>query len=92
MHSSTSSYIALQNLYKAQFNDDLVRYKTALSVTLASIDLPQNTIPDEEVESFARNVAAVNVVKGRSLRDRKGPVQEWKQIYGAFTTGVANDR
>lgn len=81
MHSSTSSYIELQNLFKAQFNDDLARYKLALNATLKSIDLAEDAIPNDEVESFARNVSAVDIVQGTSLAERKGINSALTELY-----------
>jgi amyloid beta precursor protein binding protein 1 len=71
MHSSTASYIALQNLFKQQFLEDLARFKANLAETLATIGLAENAIPDEEVENFARNVTAVGIIKGSPLVERK---------------------
>lgn len=71
MHSSTASYIALQNLFKQQFLEDLARFKVNLAETIASIGLAENAIPDEEVENFARNVTAVGIIKGSPLVKRK---------------------
>ncbi|WVQ97631.1 hypothetical protein IAU59_004745 [Kwoniella sp. CBS 9459] len=71
MHSSTTSYIALQNLYKAQYQTDLARFRELLSGVLAKIGLPEDSIPVEEVEGFVKNVGGVGIIKGRALRDSK---------------------
>ena len=79
MHSSTASYIALQNLYKQQFLHDLARFKGDLSEVLTSVGLPSTAVPDEEVENFARNVAAVGIIKGSPLANRKCVGEDTKQ-------------
>lgn len=71
MHSSTTSYVALQNLYRAQFNHDFSRYKQILAATLERIGLPEDAIPSEEVEGFARNSGGVQIIKGRPLKESK---------------------
>ena len=71
MHSSTTSYVALQNLYRAQFNDDFARFKQVLSATLERVGLSDDAIPADEVESFARNSGGVQIIKGRPLRESK---------------------
>nr|XP_018267361.1 amyloid beta protein binding protein 1 [Kwoniella dejecticola CBS 10117]OBR89519.1 amyloid beta protein binding protein 1 [Kwoniella dejecticola CBS 10117] len=71
MHSSTTSYVHLQNLYKQEYQSDLKRFKRLLSQTLQNIGLEEETIPDEEVESFAKNVAGVGIIKGTPLRQGK---------------------
>lgn len=84
MHSSTASYISLQNLFKQQFLEDLARFKGNLAETLDSIGLPANTVPDDEVEDFARNVAAVGIIKGTPLTERKKLGETTKQTIREF--------
>lgn len=71
MHSSTTSYVALQNLFKAQYQSDLARFKGIMVDTLAEIGLPADAVSDEEVDAFARNVGGVAVIKGTALRESK---------------------
>ena len=71
MHSSTASYIALQNMFKRQYLADLAEYQTVLGQVLAGVGLPADAIPQDEVESFVRNSAGVDIVNGTSLRDQK---------------------
>ncbi|ORY29355.1 hypothetical protein BCR39DRAFT_532469 [Naematelia encephala] len=71
MHSSTTSYVALQNLYKAQYRADLEKFKGYLAQTLSSLGLPVDAIPDDEIEGFVKNSGGVNVIKGRALRESK---------------------
>jgi amyloid beta precursor protein binding protein 1 len=86
MHSSTASYIALQNLFKQQFLLDLQRFKLDLAHTLSTVGLADNAIPDDEVENFARNVAAVGVVKGTALSERKRIGELTKQTIRALSS------
>ncbi|WVQ61992.1 uncharacterized protein L199_000125 [Kwoniella botswanensis] len=71
MHSSTTSYVHLQNLYKKEYQSDLARFKTLLAEVLQKIGLEDGTIPDEEVEGFVKNVGGVGMIKGTPLRERK---------------------
>lgn len=61
-----------------------MRYKEVLSATLTSIDLGPDAIPEEEVEGFARNVAAVGIVKGTSLVERKTLQGPSRDVFGEF--------
>ncbi|WVR06064.1 hypothetical protein IAU60_003092 [Kwoniella sp. DSM 27419] len=71
MHSSTTSYVALQNLYKSQYRSDLSTFRGLLAEVLRQIGLPEDAIPDEEVEGFVKNVGGVGMIKGRPLRESK---------------------
>ncbi|WWD09605.1 hypothetical protein V865_007733 [Kwoniella europaea PYCC6329] len=71
MHSSTTSYVHLQNLYKKEYQSDLARFKSLLAEVLQKIGLEDGTIPDEEVEGFVKNVGGVGIIKGTPLRERK---------------------
>ncbi|WVF70271.1 hypothetical protein IAT40_005060 [Kwoniella sp. CBS 6097] len=82
MHSSTTSYIALQNLYKAQYQADLARFRSLLSEVLGKIGLAEDSIPIEEVEGFVKNIGGVGIIRGRALR-------ESKEGAGAIQTEIA---
>lgn len=71
MHSSTTSYVALQNLYKQQHLHDLAKFTELLAGVLQSIGLPGDAIPEEEVGSFVKNVGGVGIVHGSPLRATK---------------------
>lgn len=71
MHSSTTSYVALQNMYKTQYRTDLKQFKYLLNEVLQNVGLPADTVPDEEVEGFVKNVGGVGIIKGTSLSDSK---------------------
>ncbi|WVN89131.1 uncharacterized protein L203_104347 [Cryptococcus depauperatus CBS 7841] len=71
MHSSTVSYVALQNLYKAQFQTDLTRFKALLNENLRKIGLSEDSIPDDEVQGFVKNVGGVGIVRGTALKESK---------------------
>jgi amyloid beta precursor protein binding protein 1 len=90
MHSSTSSYVALQNLYRAQFNQDLERFKRILADTLQRIGLPEDAIPGDEVEGFARNSGGVQVIKGRPLEDSKDFTGLTQEVYSEYAFVQAN--
>ena len=67
MHSSTTSYIALQTLYRDQSRADLSAYKLALDETLQRAGLPEDAIEQEEIESFVKNCHYLKVVRGSPL-------------------------
>ncbi|ODN77962.1 hypothetical protein L202_05055 [Cryptococcus amylolentus CBS 6039] len=71
MHSSTESYVALQNMYKAQHQADLAKFKELLAQVLEKVGLPVESVPADEVEGFVRNVGGVGIIKGTSLRESK---------------------
>nr|XP_019015140.1 amyloid beta protein binding protein 1 [Kwoniella pini CBS 10737]OCF53921.1 amyloid beta protein binding protein 1 [Kwoniella pini CBS 10737] len=71
MHSSTTSYVHLQNLYKNEYQSDLKRFKVLLSETLQKVGLEEGTVPDEEIEGFVKNVGGVGIIKGTPLIDSK---------------------
>lgn len=71
MHSSTKSYVTVQNLYKQQHLHDLARFSELLGSVLESIGLPDDAIPSTEVESFVKNVGGVAIIKGTPLKEAK---------------------
>lgn len=78
MHSSTESYIKLQNLYRTQHRQDLEAYQASLTDVLSDIGLPADTIDQSEVEAFVRNTNGVAVVKGSPLSERRKIAGELK--------------
>jgi amyloid beta precursor protein binding protein 1 len=86
MHSSTTSYLALQGLYRSQFQHDLHQYRTCLLRVLSDIGLPDDAIPANEVESFVKNTNGVAVIKGRSLADRRLVGKELQEAIGMIIT------
>jgi amyloid beta precursor protein binding protein 1 len=83
MHSSNTSYIALQNLFKAQHLSDLAEFRGLLEGVLEGICLPGDAIPDEEVESFVRGTGSVAIVKGNSLRKGREGNEALRSMIGA---------
>lgn len=67
MHSSTTSYIALQTLYRDQTRADVESFNLALAKTLQSVGLPEDAIAQEEVDSFVKNCHHLKVVRGSPL-------------------------
>ena len=82
MHSSTASYLALQGLYRARFQQDLQEYRVQLQAILRKIGLPADAISDSEVESFVRNTYGVALIKGTSISSRRGMDGELKSMIG----------
>jgi amyloid beta precursor protein binding protein 1 len=71
MHSSTKTYVTLQNIYKEQYQADLAKFTTILASVLAEAELPPDTVPASEIESFVKNIGGVDVIKGSSLVQAK---------------------
>jgi amyloid beta precursor protein binding protein 1 len=71
MHSSTASYLALQGLYRSQYQHDLQDFRECLSQVLSEIGLPEDSIVANEVEGFVKNTNGVAVIKGSSLTSRR---------------------
>jgi amyloid beta precursor protein binding protein 1 len=84
MHSSTTSYVALQNLYKRQYMDDLQKFATILLEVLKEADLQPEAIPSTEIESFVKNIGGVDVIKGTSLLDAKQYEGGMKQVISGW--------
>lgn len=82
MHSSTESYLALQNLYKSRARSDLLAFQTCLEKVLKDIGLEPNSIDQAEVEGFVKNTSGVAVVKGVPLGARRAVTGELKNRAG----------
>lgn len=85
MHSSTTAYIALQNLYKYQHRSDLAEYNSVLAAVLERLGMSADIIPEEEVESFVKNSSAVAIIKGSSMRESKQPGEKLQKVLGGMT-------
>ena len=72
MHSSTSSYITLQNLFKAQHLADLTEFRSILAEVLGALGLPIEAVSEEEVESFVKGAGSVGILRGSPLIEGKG--------------------
>ena len=79
MHSSTTSYIALQSLYKEQYQADLEEYRQVLVRVLDGLGLPTIAVSEGEIEGFAKNSAGVAIVKGRPLVSASGSDETLKE-------------
>ena len=88
MHSSTASYLALQGLYRAQFQQDLQEYRVQLQAILRKIDLPEDAIADAEVENFVKNTNGVALIKGTSISSRRNVDGELKSMIGELRSGT----
>jgi hypothetical protein len=86
MHSSTPSYLSIQGLYRNQFKQDLQDFRVKLQTVLAQVGLPEDAIPDSEVESFVKNTNGVALVKGSSIASRRVVGGELKSSIGKFST------
>ena len=82
MHSSTTSYIALQNLYKAQHLADLAAYRSLLRKVLEKVGLSGDAIPEEEVEGFVKGSGGVSIINGSALRERKEIKGSLRELIG----------
>ncbi|GJN93178.1 hypothetical protein Rhopal_006225-T1 [Rhodotorula paludigena] len=69
MKASSSGYVALQQLYKAQAGADLALVRALVAETLERVGLDRGAVGDDEVETFVKHAAWLKVVWGRSLRE-----------------------
>jgi amyloid beta precursor protein binding protein 1 len=94
MHSSTASYLALQGLFRAQFQQDLQEFRVQLRDTLGAVGLPEDAISDSEVENFVKNTNGVALIKGTSISSRRVVGSELSSMMGTTIpsrTSSAND-
>jgi amyloid beta precursor protein binding protein 1 len=82
MHSSTSSYLALQGLYRTQFQQDLQQFSLHLRDILRNIGLPEDAISNSEIASFVKNTNGVALIKGTSISSRRTVDEELKSMIG----------
>jgi amyloid beta precursor protein binding protein 1 len=82
MHSSTASYLALQGLYRTQFQQDLRDFRVGLSSILGQLGLPEDAVAASEIESFVKNTSGVDVIKGSSIASRRAVGGELKSNMG----------
>ena len=82
MHSSTTAYIQLQNLYKDQYRADLAEFRAVLDDVLSKVGLPSDIIPIEEIESFVKNSSGVAIVKGTPLAEDDAGRARLKEAIG----------
>lgn len=68
MHSSTSSYVALQNLYKARAQKDSDLYKECLREVLEGVGLEGDAIDEEDVDGFVKHSQMLLCERGRELK------------------------
>jgi amyloid beta precursor protein binding protein 1 len=92
MHSSTTAYIALQNLFKDQHRSDLAEYKSVLGSVLERLGMLPDTIPDEEVEGFVKNSSAVAIIKGAPLSESKRPKDKLRKVLGELEVMFRRER
>lgn len=89
MHSSTTSYIALQTLYRDQARADLERYQHALSEILHTVGLPEDAIAQDEIESFVKNSHHLKVVRGSAL---VGDLSKEMEVVGQYHAAISGNR
>lgn len=67
MKSDTSSYVHLQNLYKARAREERDEFAQALKGVLDEINAPQQlrATTEELVDEFVRNTHGLKVMRGR---------------------------
>lgn len=82
MHSSTPSYLSIQGLYRNQFKQDLQDFRVKLRSVLSQVGLPEDAIPESELESFVKNTNGVALVKGSSVASRRVVGGELKASIG----------
>lgn len=68
MHSSTNSYVAIQNLYKAQAQKDMNLFSQCLEETLNELGLEADAISEEDAGNFIKHSQMLLCERGRELK------------------------
>ncbi|CAD6884835.1 unnamed protein product [Tilletia controversa] len=71
MKASSAGYVELQNVYRRKALQDLANFQAHLSSILASVGLAADVVPLEEVESFVKHAAYVELIRGRTERESR---------------------
>ncbi|KAE8258452.1 hypothetical protein A4X13_0g1688 [Tilletia indica] len=71
MKASSAGYVELQNVYRRKALQDLANFRLHLTSILASVGLEADVIPLEEVESFVKHAAYVELIRGRTERESR---------------------
>lgn len=75
MKATSKGYLALQSLYRTKAKEDLIAVTHHLHKLLVSLGLPTTVIPDEEIATFVKHAAYLEVMRGTNLAEEfeKGP-------------------
>ncbi|KAG9298440.1 hypothetical protein G9A89_008704 [Geosiphon pyriformis] len=69
MKADTTSYVSLQNIYRKKALEDVASVRARVDDILTLIGRPRNFISDQEVETFCKNAAFIQVIRYRSLQE-----------------------
>jgi amyloid beta precursor protein binding protein 1 len=76
MKASSSSYVTLQNLYKAKAKEDVAEVRRILEELSREVGVDgEKRVDDEMVESFVKHAAWVKVVRGRRVKEEYDGVE-----------------
>ncbi|BGP19641.1 hypothetical protein JCM10213_000099 [Rhodosporidiobolus nylandii] len=71
MKAHSSTYVALQNLYKQKAREDRDEVRRLLNELCGRLGVEKGRISDEELESFVKHAAWVRVVRGRRIAEEE---------------------
>uniref|UniRef100_A0A6M2DU04 NEDD8-activating enzyme E1 regulatory subunit n=1 Tax=Xenopsylla cheopis TaxID=163159 RepID=A0A6M2DU04_XENCH len=69
MTADTKSYIALQQVYKDQFNYDVEIVMKYVQDLIQELDLPVDYVTEQDVKIFCRNANSLHLVRGTKISD-----------------------
>ncbi|KAF9434216.1 NEDD8-activating enzyme E1 regulatory subunit [Entomortierella beljakovae] len=69
MKAQTESYVTLQGIYKLKSKQDAYEVSKFVESLLATLGLPANSIPYQDIESFCKYSAFLKLIRYRSLED-----------------------
>ncbi|CAG8628129.1 5614_t:CDS:2, partial [Paraglomus occultum] len=83
MKAYTQSYVNLQNIYRQKARQDVTVVHARVNKILSSLGRPADSISNEEIESFCKNAAYIEVIRYRSLQEeyisdpKKEDINRW---------------
>ncbi|XP_026478929.1 nedd8-activating enzyme E1 regulatory subunit-like [Ctenocephalides felis] len=69
MTADTKSYIALQQVYKNQFNHDVEIVMKYVQDLIQELDLPYDYVSEQDIKIFCRNANSLHLVRGTKISD-----------------------
>ncbi|OZJ06235.1 hypothetical protein BZG36_00820 [Bifiguratus adelaidae] len=67
MKSDTKGYVQLQNVYRQKAQQDIAAVRAHLENVLRHLELPPDSVPHVELESFCKHAAYIKVIRYRTL-------------------------
>ncbi|CAG8447319.1 7759_t:CDS:10 [Cetraspora pellucida] len=85
MKADTSTYVTLQTIYRQKAKTDIATVRSHVDKILSSIGRTSDFIHDDEIVSFCKHAAFIQVIRYRSLKEeyisdpKKSDIDRWLQ-------------